>query len=91
MSKDVMAAKNAAKDAYDNLLDATEKFKSVAMQAGIDARDKTEERIEHSVEKTQDKAVDAYVNTQNFVIDRPLTSVGIAFATGYLAARILGR
>lgn len=87
-SEDLQSAKKSALEAYEHLLDAKEKFKAAAMQAGLDAKEVTSERLEASAENVQVRAIDAVAESQSYIIDKPLTSVGIAFLSGYLLAKL---
>lgn len=87
-NEDLQAAKKSALEAYEHLLDAKEKFKAAAMQAGLDAKEVTSERLEASAERVQVKAIDAVAESQSYIIDKPLTSVGVAFLSGYLFAKL---
>lgn len=91
VSDDLNAAKKAAMEAYENLLEAKDKFKSAAHAAGVDAKDMASHKIEESVEMTQQKATDAYTESQRYIIDNPLKSVGIAFASGFIFAKLFGK
>ncbi len=90
-AENLQEAREAAKKAYDNLIDATEKFKFAAMEAGVDVKEVASDKLDEKVESAQDKAFDSYEQAQNYIIDKPFTSAGIAFAAGFVISKLIAR
>lgn len=84
---EVELGRESVQEAYENLRNAKDHFKTATIAAGGELRQQTDERIDQGV----DKAREIYTTTENYVKAQPLTSAGIAFATGVIVSKILGR
>lgn|SRR5690554_2780184 len=82
-------AKNAAMEAYANLLEAKRKFLHAARSAGLDLKDNANEQLEEAVGRVQERGTEIYERTEDYVRENPLASAGIAFAAGFIMSRLL--
>ncbi len=84
---EIESGRDAVAEAYANLRSARDHFKTATFAAGGEIKHEADEKIDQGV----DKAREIYTTTENYVKAQPLTSAGIAFATGVIISRILGR
>lgn len=87
VNSELESGRDSVADAYGNLRSAKDHFKSATIAAGGDIKHEADEKIDQGV----DKAREMYMTTENYVKAQPLTSAGIAFATGVIISRILGK
>lgn len=86
-SDELAASKEAALNAYEQLLEAKQHLKSAAEAAGVDMKDEAIEQLLKGREKTE-----ALANqTSDFIRDKPLASLGIAFIGGLIFSRLFSR
>ncbi|MEA3298909.1 MAG: hypothetical protein U9R22_01645 [Pseudomonadota bacterium] len=85
--QEVDAGKEAVLAAYNNLLEATEHFKQAARAAGLDLRQEAGEQLV----KGRDKAVAVGQEASDYVHQKPLQALGLAFVAGLLFAQVFGR
>ncbi|MGR6874333.1 hypothetical protein ACU6U9_18985 [Pseudomonas sp. HK3] len=86
-SDELAASKEAVLSAYEKLTEAKEHFKSAAEAAGVDVKD---EAIEQLL-KGRAKAEELGKQTSEFVREKPLASLGIAFVTGLVLSHFFSR
>ena len=84
---EVDAGPEAVLAAYNNLLEATEHFKEAARAAGLDLRQEAGEQLV----KGRQKAVAVGQEASNYVHEKPLQALGLAFVAGLLFAQVFGR
>ncbi|MFA5495527.1 MAG: DUF883 C-terminal domain-containing protein [Porticoccaceae bacterium] len=85
--EEVEAGKEAVLAAYSNLLEATEHFKHAARVAGLDLKTEAAEQLL----KGREKASAVGHQASEYVHEKPLVSLSIAFFAGFLIAQLLGR
>jgi ElaB/YqjD/DUF883 family membrane-anchored ribosome-binding protein len=76
-------AKQAVLEAYANFLDAKKHLKKAALAAGVEFRESANEQLEEVMTRA-DSAGD-------YVRENPLASAGIAFLSGVVLSRLLGK
>lgn len=84
--KELEASKASVMAAYDNLLEAKEHFKHAIEAAGLDLRHEAGEQWV----KGKDKAQELGQQANTYVHERPIASLGMAFAAGFILAQLLG-
>lgn len=85
--EELAATKAAAMNAYEKLLEAKEHFKSAAEAAGVDVKDGAIEQFLKGRAKTEALGEQASV----YIRQKPLATLGIAFATGYVLSQLFSR
>lgn len=85
--EELAASKKAALSAYDKLLEAKEHFKLAAEAAGVDLKDEATEQLLKGRAKAEDLGEQASV----YIREKPLTTIGIAFITGYILSQLFSR
>lgn len=85
------ASKEAARAALENLLEAKEHFKKAAEAAGLDLKHEAEEQFSKGKAKAEELGEQVSAQANEFVHERPLATIGIAFASGFLLSQIFGR
>ncbi len=83
----ISATKEAAMAALEALLEAKKHFKLAAEAAGLDLKHEAIEKFEQGKEKAEEISEQAIKYTQ----EKPLASLGIAFAAGLIMAQLLSR
>jgi ElaB/YqjD/DUF883 family membrane-anchored ribosome-binding protein len=81
------ASKAAVSEAYEKLMEAKKHFKTAAESAGVDVKNDATEHFQ----KGRDKAGDFTQQATNYMKDKPLATMGIAFAAGFIASKVLSR
>lgn len=79
------ATRESMQEAYDHLKQAGNSVRNAARTAGTDAQHTAQEQYEkgrHSAEAWAGKA-------EARIRERPLTAIGVAFATGWLISRLM--
>jgi ElaB/YqjD/DUF883 family membrane-anchored ribosome-binding protein len=85
--QEVDAGKESVLAAYNNLLEATEHFKHAAKAAGLDLKTEAADQML----KGRKKADALGQQASDYVHEKPLASLGIAFFTGFLFAQLLNK
>jgi len=85
--EEVDAGKEAVLAAYNNLLEATEHFKTAARVAGLDLKHEASAQLL----KGREKANAVGQQATDYVHEKPLPALGIAFVIGFLLAQLFGR
>lgn len=86
-SEEVNAGKESVLEAYKNLLEATEHFKRAAKAAGLEISHEAGEQLL----KGRDKAEVLGRQASDFVREKPLQALGIAFLIGMLVSFLTGK
>ncbi|GGD06119.1 DUF883 family protein [Halopseudomonas salina] len=81
------AGKEAVMAAYSNLVEAKEHFKHAAEAAGLDLKNEASDQFL----KGKAKAGELSSQANSYVQEKPLTSLGIAFAAGFLISQLYSR
>jgi ElaB/YqjD/DUF883 family membrane-anchored ribosome-binding protein len=81
------ASKAAVSEAYEKLMEAKEHFKTAAESAGVDIKNDAAEQLQ----KGRDKAGDFTQQATDYMKDKPFATMGIAFAAGFIASKVLSR
>lgn len=85
--KELAASKAAVSDAYDKLMEAKGHFKLAAEAAGVDLKhDATEQML-----KGREKAEMLGAQASTYMREKPLATLGIAFAAGFVVSQIFSR
>ncbi|HEC60393.1 hypothetical protein LCGC14_1517920 [marine sediment metagenome] len=84
---ELAASKEAALSAYEKLLEAKDHFKLAAEAAGVDLKGVATEQLLKGRAKTEALGEQA----TDYIKEKPLASLGIAFATGYLLSQLFSR
>lgn len=82
--EELAASKAAVTSAYDKLLEAKEHFRSATEAAGVDMKQEATEQLQKGRAKTDELGKQASV----FVREKPLTTLSIAFVTGYVLSQL---
>ena len=81
------AGKEAVMAAYSNLVEAKEHFKHAAEAAGLDLKNEASGQCL----KGKAKAGELTNQANSYVHEKPLTSLGIAFAAGFLVSQLFSK
>ncbi len=84
---EIDSGKEAAMDAYKKLLEAKEHFKKAAESAGFDWKGEAEAKLE----KGKTKAAELCHDANTYLHDKPMATLGIAFAAGFLISQLMSR
>lgn len=84
---EIDSGKEAAVAAYQKLLEAKEHFKHAAESVGLDWKGEAEDRLE----KGKAKAAELCDNANSYLHEKPLATLGIAFAAGFLISQLMSR
>lgn len=87
VQKEVDTGKEAVLNAYSKLLEAKDHFKHAAETAGLDLKNDAMEQFVKGKGKAEELSKDA----SRFMHEKPLATVGIAFAAGFLVSQLLSR
>jgi len=90
-SEELEATREAARAALENLIQAKEHFKKAAEAAGLDAKHEAQEKFHRGRDKAEAVGEQLSEAAINCVVDKPLTTLGIAFLGGFLIAQLMGR
>ena len=85
--EEINSGKEAAAAAYDKLLEAKEHFRHAAEAAGMDWKHDAEVQFE----KGKTKATELWDSANSYLHDKPLATLGIAFAAGFLVAQLTSK
>jgi ElaB/YqjD/DUF883 family membrane-anchored ribosome-binding protein len=81
------ASRKAALEAFDKLLEARKHFTMAAEAAGLDLKDEAVEQLARGRVKAQELGEVA----NEYMRDKPLHTLGIAFLAGYVLAQMSSR
>jgi|TARA_Y100000114_G_scaffold21857_1_gene17627 ElaB/YqjD/DUF883 family membrane-anchored ribosome-binding protein len=84
---ELAASKAAVGEAYEKLLEARDHFKAAAQAAGMDVRQDALEQLLKGREKAEALGDQA----TSYVREKPLATLGIAFAAGFVLAQLFSR
>lgn len=84
---ELAASKESALKAYEKLLEAKEHFSKAAQAAGLDIKHDALEQLA----KGREKAGELSHQANAYMKDKPLATLGIAFAAGFFLAQICSR
>lgn len=85
--EEIESGKEAAAAAYSKLLEAKEHFKHAAEAAGLDWKRDAEMQFD----KGKSKASELCDSANSYLHDKPLATLGIAFAAGFLVAQLTSK
>lgn len=84
---EIASGKEAVGEAYSKLMEAKEHFKHAAEAAGMDWKHDAEAQYE----KGKSKATELCDQANGYLHDKPLATLGIAFAAGFLVAQLTSK
>jgi ElaB/YqjD/DUF883 family membrane-anchored ribosome-binding protein len=84
---ELAASKESAMKAYDKLLEAKDHFRRAAEAAGIDLKHDAMDQLS----KGREKATEISHQANTYMKEKPLATLGIAFAAGYVLAQLFSR
>ncbi len=84
---EIESGKEAAAAAYNKLLEAKEHFRHAAEAAGLDWKQDAEAQFE----KGKSKATELCDSANSYLHDKPLVTLGLAFAAGFLVAQLTSK
>ncbi|MFO7703664.1 MAG: DUF883 C-terminal domain-containing protein [Halopseudomonas sp.] len=87
LQQEIDTGKEAVLSAYTKLIEAKNHFKHAAESAGVDLKNDAVEQMLKGKGKAQELSKDA----SHFMDEKPLVTVGIAFAAGFLVSQLLSR
>lgn len=85
--KELAASKAAVSDAYEKLMEAKGHFKLAAEAAGVDLKHDAAEQMLKGREKAEMLGAQA----SSYMREKPLATLGIAFAAGFVVSQIFSR
>jgi len=86
-SSEIDSGKEAVLAAYNNMLEAKEHFKLAAQAAGMDLKSEAATQLL----KGRDKAEALGHQASDYVHEKPLATLGIAFLAGFLFSQVFTR
>lgn len=87
LENELGASRKAAAAALDKLFEAKDHFRSAAEAAGLDLKEEALNQLAEGKQKAEELGQQATA----YVHEKPLASLAIAFAGGFLLAQVLGR
>jgi ElaB/YqjD/DUF883 family membrane-anchored ribosome-binding protein len=81
------AGKEAVMAAYSNLMEAKDHFKRAAEAAGLDLKHEASDHYS----KGKAKASELSSQATGYIHEKPLASLGIAFAAGFLISQLYSK
>ncbi|MBU3069750.1 DUF883 family protein [Aestuariicella sp. G3-2] len=84
---ELAASKESVMEAYDKLMEAKSHFRKAAEAAGMDLK---QDAVEH-LAKGRDKAGELSTQADAYMREKPLATLGIAFAAGFILSQLLSR
>lgn len=84
---ELTASKAAVMEAYDKMLEAKDHFRKAAEAAGMDLK---HDAVEH-LEKGRAKAGELGKQADTYMREKPLATLGIAFAAGFILSQAFSR
>ena len=85
--KELEASRAAAMEALDKLLEAKNHFRSAAEAAGLDLKDEAIDQLTEGRNKAEELSIQA----TEYVYEKPLSSLAIAFVGGFVISQLLTR
>ncbi len=85
--KELEASRAAAMEALDKLLEAKSHFRSAAEAAGLDLKDEAIDQLTEGRAKAEELGLQA----SEYVYEKPLASLAIAFVGGFVISQLLTR
>lgn len=85
------ASKEAVQAAFENLMAAKDHFKKAAEAAGIDLKHGAEEQFSRGKARAEEFGGQVSAQANEFVHEKPLATIGIAFASGFLLSQMFER
>lgn len=85
--EELKASKKAAMDALDKLFEAKEHFAQAAEAAGLDMKDEAIDQLTRGKAKAQELGTEA----NEYMLEKPMQTLGIAFVSGFILSQILSR
>src|SRR5690554_6089841 len=79
------ASKKSAREALDKLLEAKDHFRQAAESAGLDVREEAIEQLARGRAKVDEFSDEA----SQYMVDKPLQTLGIAFLGGFILSHFL--
>ncbi|GAB3094101.1 DUF883 family protein [Aestuariicella hydrocarbonica] len=84
---ELAASKESVMEAYDKLMEAKSHFRKAAEAAGMDLKHDAADQLL----KGREKAGELSAQADTYIRDKPLASLGIAFAAGFILAQLFSR
>lgn len=84
---ELTASKESALKAYEKLLEAKDHFRKAAEAAGVDMKHDAMDQLA----KGREKASELSHQANDYMKEKPLATLGIAFAAGFVLAQIFSR
>ncbi|WP_425055277.1 hypothetical protein [Pseudomonas abyssi] len=84
---ELAASKVAVGEAYEKLLEARDHFASAAQSAGLEVR---HDALEHLL-KGREKAEELGAQANTYIREKPLATISLAFAAGFVLSQLLSR
>ena len=81
---ELAASKESALKAYEKLLEAKDHFRKAAEAAGVDMKHDAMEQLT----KGREKATELSHQANTYMQEKPLATLGIAFAAGFVLAQM---
>ncbi|MEH6564039.1 MAG: hypothetical protein V7756_01755 [Halopseudomonas sp.] len=85
--RELAASKAAVSDAYEKLMEAKSHFKLAAEAAGVDLKHEAADQMEKGRAKAEVLSAQACA----FMKEKPLATLGIAFAAGFVISQVCSR
>ncbi|MEJ6656185.1 MAG: DUF883 C-terminal domain-containing protein [Pseudomonas sp.] len=83
--QEIDSGKEAVAAAYSKLMEAKEHFKHAAEAAGMDWKHDAEGQLERG----KNKAGELCDHANSYLHDKPLATLGIAFAAGFIVSQLM--
>ncbi|WP_439133484.1 hypothetical protein [Pseudomaricurvus sp.] len=84
---ELTASKESVIEAYDKLMEAKGHFRKAAEAAGMDLK---HDAVEH-LTKGREKAGELSTQADAYMREKPLATLGIAFAAGFIISQLFSR
>lgn len=85
--QEIDSGKEAVAAAYSKLMEAKEHFKHAAESAGMDWKNDAEGQLARG----KSKASELCDHANSYLHDKPLATLGIAFAAGFLVSQLMSK
>lgn len=85
--EEIESGKEAVAAAYSKLMEAKEHFRHAAEAAGMDWKHDAEARLA----KGKSRAEELCDHANSYLHDKPLATLGLAFAAGFLVAQLTSK
>lgn len=90
-SEEFDSAKQSAREAYENFVEAREHLKSAARAAGIEMKETADDELDDVIKRVLDEKERVVRTSEEYVRENPLASAGIAFLAGFIISKLIGR